>query len=453
MQNLFRFLFALLAFAIPIEHKYDKPMRFFSMKLIPEGITLPKWFETKLYFYPSDLIAPALLLIAIFALRIPLRQLFFDRSARFLWALLLLAALSVAASPLWNYPLLYLRLWQWFTGVFLFVLAAQRKESAPTILGAFIAMAAVQSLFAIAQYFHQGSFGLRLLGEPHFHRMMPGACGLAVPDGCRWIFDRWFAIFQDTNMVVRVMGTTAHPNVLGGFLALASLASLDFFDRSPKKGMWGLLLFLQLFAMNLTFSRGAIFAFGLGGAVWFFMKWKRSTHLFKAAALLISCTALIAFLFQEQIAHRGGIINYNEFASRSDSYRTGQQILALQMIQKYPLFGVGFQQFSTRAHEFLHTAPSQHVNGVHNIYLMMAAEMGLPALFCFLAFIGSVFLSLRGKEYSPFLPSLTAMLIGFLFIGCCDFYPTLFQMGRLLFFITAGLLAAHARKTEQFIIA
>jgi O-antigen ligase len=444
MQTLFRILFALLAFAIPIEHKYDKPMRFFSKSLIPDGLILPKWFETKLYFYPSDLIAPVLILIAIFALRIPFRRLLLNGSSYFLWFVLFFAAVSVAASPLWNYPLLYFRLWQWLTGLLLFMLAANLKECSKTILGASIAMGSLQSLLAIAQYFHQGSFGLRILGEPNFSRAMSGVSSFAVPDGCRWIFDRWAGIFFEPNIVVRVMGTAAHPNVLGGFLVLTSLASLDFFESSKRKWMWAVLIFLQLFAMNLTFSRSAIFAFGLGAAVWFAMKCKHSPHLFKAAALLISSMALMGFLFQEQIAHRGGIVNYNEMVSGSDSYRTGQQKLALQMIQKYPLSGVGFQQFSLRAHEFLHTDPSQHVNGAHNIYLMMAAEMGLPALLCFLAFIVSIFRSIRCANYSPFLPSLTAMFIGFLFIGFCDFYPTLFQMGRLLFFTTAGLLVASS---------
>jgi len=446
MQNIFRVLIALLAFAIPIEHKYDKPMRFFSQRLIPEGLILPKWFETKVYFHPSDLIAPLLILIAIFAFKIPLRRLFFQRSASFLWTLLCFATISIIASPLCHYPLPYFRLWQWITAIFLFCLAANRKETSPLVLGSLIAAATCQSLLAIAQYFHQSSFGLRLLGEPSFHRSMDNVCGFKVPGGYRWVFDRWFGMSFDTNLLVRVMGTTSHPNVLGGFLALTSLATLDFFDRSKRKWIWALLLFLQLFALTVTFSRAAIFGFGFGACIWFAMKRRHSPHLFKVAALLISFAAIFGFLFQDQIIHRGGIVNYNKLATESDAYRLEQQNLAFQMIQKYPLTGVGFQQFSTRAHEFLGIDPQQHVNGVHNIYLITAAEMGLPALLCFLAFLLSLFLSLRYAEYSPFLSSLTAILIAFLFIGFCDFYPTQFQMGRLLLFLTAGLLAAHGKE-------
>ena len=424
-------------------------MRFFSNRLIPEGLTLPKWFETKLYFYPSDLIAPVLILIALFALKIPFRRLFLEKNAPFLWGICFFGALSVAASPLWNYPLLYLRLWQWLTGAFLFVLAANLRDRDKTIrilLLSLIAMASLQSLLAIAQYFHQGSFGLRILGEPNFSRAMSGASAFHVPDGCRWILDRWAGISYDTNVVVRVMGTAAHPNVLGGYLALTSLASLDFFTASKKKWLWSGLIFLQLFALNLTFSRAAIFAFAIGAAIWFAIKRKTSLP---AAILLFSSAALIGFLFQEQLFHRGGVVNYNALVSSSDGFRIDQQNLALQMIQKHPFFGVGFQQFSIQAHEFLNNDPKTHVNGAHNIYLMMAAEMGTLALLCFLAFI---LLSFRRLEPSPFLPSLLAMFIGLLFIGCCDFYPTLFQMGRLLFFLTAGLIAAHGQLRNQLVI-
>jgi len=446
MQNLFRFFFALLAFAIPLEHKYDKPLRFFSKSLIPDGLILPKWFETKIYFYPSDLIAPVLILFAIFAFKVPLRRFFFDRTHSFLWAFFLFGALSIVASPLCHYSLLYIRLWQWLTAIFVFCLAAHKKEFAPTLLRALIAIAILQSLFAIAQYFHQGSFGLRLFGEPEFNRGIKSACALKVPGGYRWIFDR--GTLFNTNIIVRVMGTTAHPNVLGGFLALTTLASLGFFNLSQKKWVWSLFIFIQLSAMTLTFSRGAIFAFGVGAIIWFMMHWKHSPHLAKAATLLCFCAVTIGFLFQDQLTHRGGFVNYNELAAGSDAYRLQQQTLSLDMIQRHPFFGVGFQQFSLRAHEFLPIDPTQHVNGVHNIYLMIASEMGLIALVCFLAFLISLFLSIRNAPYSPILASLTAMLIAFLLIGCCDFYPLLFQMGRLLFFITAGLLIAHAKTSE-----
>lgn len=56
-------LLILLFFAIPIEHKYDKLFRFFSLTLIPSGLELPKNFESKIYFYMSDFIGLFFLLL------------------------------------------------------------------------------------------------------------------------------------------------------------------------------------------------------------------------------------------------------------------------------------------------------------------------------------------------------------------------------------------------------
>lgn len=441
MKRIYLFFFTLLAIILPIEHKYDKPLRYFSKGLIPEGLILPKWFDPKLYFYPTDLAAPILLLLTLFTFKTPLRRLLFDRTTNFLWAMLLLSILSVTLSPYWNYPLFYLRLWQWGTAICFFCLAKQFREHLHFLCGALISMGLLQSLFAIAQYFNQGSFGLRLLGEPNFHPNMPGVTGFWVPGGSRWIFDSPTTL--DPSVVLRVMGTTSHPNILGGFLALTSLASLDCFVRSDKKWGWGTLIFLQLFGLTVTFSRSAIFAFFLGTFLWFLLNRKKALN---TSLILASSVAILSLLFHEQIASRGGIVNYNSFVQGADEFRTTKQHLAFQMIEKHPLTGIGFQQFSLRAHEILHNDPNQHVNGVHNIYLLMAAEMGLPALLCFLALIASIFWNIRNSSIPP---SLLCMAAALLFIGLFDFYLTQFQMGRLLLFLTLGLAASFGDKQRE----
>ncbi len=103
-------MLCLLAFAIPIEHKYDKLFRFFSLKLIPPNVVLPDFFDKKIYFYPSDLIALGLLFIALFALRVPIRRFFLSRGAVFLWLVFLFAFISILFSPLAHYAIPYIRL-------------------------------------------------------------------------------------------------------------------------------------------------------------------------------------------------------------------------------------------------------------------------------------------------------------------------------------------------------
>lgn len=450
-------LFALIAFAIPIEHKYDKPLRFFSKSLIPKGLELPSWFDKKIYFHPSDLIALALILLTLFVLKIPFRKLFLQRSSSLIWLLIALIALSIAASPLSTYALLYFRLWQWMTGAFIFGILAgideiHKKTLTKWILLSMISMGILQSSFAIAQYFHQGSFGLRILGEPNFNHASHSSA-IWCPEGARWIVDRLLGLDFGTTIVVRPMGTTPHPNVLGGFLALTGLASLSFLSLSKRKFIWSALIFLQFFALTITYSRGALFSYLIGVAIWFGWNWRTHNRkeLFKTAILLGSISFFLLILFHEQLAWRGGVFSSTKVSQRTHVYRSGLEHIAWRMIEKEPLFGVGFLQFSLRGQEFIEPEKksSDHINGVHSIYLILAAESGLLALLCFVGFVASILLRAVRAEPTPYIGSLIAMFIAILLIGGKDFYPLSFQIGKLLFFLTAGLLAAHNASTSR----
>jgi O-antigen ligase len=110
------------------------------------------------------------------------------------------------------------------------------------------------------------------------------------------------------------------------------------------------------------------------------------------------------------------------------------------MIQKHPITGVGYQQFGMNSLSYLNQAPGM----THNIFLLIAAETGLISLLAFLGWIGLIFWAAWRSAPLPETGLLFAAFIGFLFIGCCDFYPIFFQQGKLLFFGTAGLLARFA---------
>ena len=109
-------LLMLLAFLIPIEHKYDKLFRYFSLTLIPKGLEISKGFDKKIYFYVSDFLSMSLLFIGIFWFKIPLRRFF----AHPLWIVFVCALASIIVSPFIHYPLAYIRLLQLMTPLLLF---------------------------------------------------------------------------------------------------------------------------------------------------------------------------------------------------------------------------------------------------------------------------------------------------------------------------------------------
>src|SRR3990167_1225965 len=189
-KKCFHLLVFLLVFAIPIEHKYDKFLRYFSKSLLPPHLSLPMGFDKKIYFYPSDILAPLLCLSLLFAFRTPLQRLLFTKGTPYLWLLFFLATISIVLSPLAAYPVIYTRLFQLLTPILLFACFSHAPAPEKTARYAFYALvmaATCQSLLAIAQYFTQAPLGLRLLNEPHY------ATGtFFMFDGSRWLLDLFF---------------------------------------------------------------------------------------------------------------------------------------------------------------------------------------------------------------------------------------------------------------------
>lgn len=431
-------LLVLIAFAIPIEHKYDKLFRFFSLTLIPPGLEVSAQYEKKLYFYLSDLAVLVLTFIAIRWYRISARQ-FFGHP---LWMVFVCALCSIVVSPFHAYPVAYTRLWQLFTpfALFSFLAYAFSDEERPlvtrAVFWAILATALFQCLIGIGQYFHEGPLGLRLLGESSSFAI------ISVADHTRWIVDRWLSIELPSPIKIRATGTLPHANVLGGLLACSLLITYALRLRA-KRARWllGLAIPLQIFTLFITYSRSALFAWMIGTVLWFL--WARRENV-RALAIQIVVSALLCFvLLYPQLVQRGGIVNYSGGAVASDQGRLYHQNLALQVIKDHPLFGLGFWQFSEQAPKYFSPETPSYLRetGPHNIYLFLACETGLLSLAAFLTFILLLGLSAWRLPFTPETASLTAIFIAFLFIGCCDFYPILFQQGKLLFFLCAGLLA------------
>jgi len=79
---------------------------------------------------------------------------------------------------------------------------------------------------------------------------------------------------------------------------------------------------------------------------------------------------------------------------------------------------------------------------VHNIFLLIAAESGIPAAiaFCiYLAYI--VYLGYRKKE-SPLVAALLCMVLAYIFISFFDHYPYSLAQGQMIFFLLLGFLTA-----------
>jgi hypothetical protein len=203
----------------------------------------------------------------------------------------------------------------------------------------------------------------------------------------------------DLNRILRAYGALTHPNVLGGFLALATLAGLWFWLsiyvearatnwRGPKIKFLVLKLFLVLFALVIiilgllfTFSRGAILAFILAMlfifvTAIFHKQYLKLQVVIKMMVLFVMLVLFVNLLFpgvwQARLRASGDL----------EQQSISQRLSGLDQIdwknKKTLFFGQGLG-----ANTYVNLQPEQapyEVQPIHNVFLLALAELGLFGL-------------------------------------------------------------------------
>jgi len=472
MPKAHQFLLFFLFF-LPLQARILKPFHKLAKLLTPSSLDLPSCFAKKILFYTSDLCFLAFLIAALSSLKIDWRRFFWNGPAKYLSALAIISLLSLLFSQTPYFPLQYVKLFQYLLPFLLFCLipycfdARSFNPFLKNFFWAVFSISLLQSLIALVQYFTQDTLGLKFLGEPsHIKRF-----SFLAPGGIRWIFDQLFHHSRGVDYICRISGTMPHPNILGGFLFLGLMTSYTlYFEKYASKAKWLLLggIFLQIVALFLTFSRSAMIATTLGTLLWFYLIsfrcrnalqandtpphktpfWINSLLAVKKILLPLIFTFLLGIgtcltLFYTPLTHRGGVVNYNNNAQISDDERLTYQEVAVQMIEQHPLLGVGFNHFQIEMPKYgTKELTANLLSKVHNIYLLVYAEQGLLGLTAFLLFIFSVLRRSFRSAFNPFHASLFAAFIGYLFIGCCDFYLLRTNFMMFLFFGISAFLAA-----------
>lgn len=197
----------------------------------------------------------------------------------------------------------------------------------------------------------------------------------------------------------RPTGAFDHPNALADYLTLVGIPALALVlmgpQRIPRRTWWVALGVFGLSSATLliTLSRGGWAAMALGCLVVAAVYWRHrligSTHLL--GAVLAGAVALGAVL----AAYPQVIWRLTEPDDRSLESRTILNDQALAIIAEHPLTGAGFGAYNRAAHE-IHGEKWAQISPdyqeqilklvVHNHYLLVAAQLGIPALlfWCFL---------------------------------------------------------------------
>ena len=287
-----------------------------------------------------------------------------------------------------------------------------------------------ESVLVIAQWFKQGSIlGYWFFGE---NRFTVSTSGIATFD--------LFGVKK-----VRPYGTFPHPNVLGGYLSIVlpwvlhNLSSK--FNPEAEQARYGarvqnskfslssvfyLLSFaLGLSALCITFSRSAWFVGAFG--------------LFLTFGLFRKRSPLSTFNFSR--FEESPLADLLIFNSLSFLRRAELNWIALEMIKNHPLLGVGLNNFTVVMGQYGKVSGwTRFLQPAHNVYLLVASEIGLIGLVMFLCLLFSAFRLLLKKKNYLLLISLTQVAL----LCFVDHYFFTLQQTSLLFWLLVGLVFSSA---------
>lgn len=419
-------LLLLLVFLIPFQARIYKFLTPLSLSWIDSSWHLPPYFVPSADLFITDF----LLLILLLAVA--------KFSDKYLAMFLGVALLSIVVSDYASYPLPY---WRWSHLVLassLFIGVQRFRVPLESIARVVMTSSLVVCAVALSQYVMQHHLGLKILGEPTLISRHTLGAHFLMPKKAITSIDYFWNSEAATSTILRAAGTLPHPNVLGCFLLFSLIMTLYLYEKSEKKGIIGFCLVMQIITLFTTFSRAAIFAFAGASLL----------LLFKNRAIwkpLLIGIATSLFLFFPQLFYRGGVVSASSTgpALQADAMRVSMQHLAIQVIKDHPWFGVGFNNYLLAIPSYIQ---GQEVDAifVHNIYLLIAAEMGLIGLGIFLLFCG--YLLYRGWKTRDTLEGrvLLILFVSLLAIGWVDYHPFVVQQIRMIFFLTAGLLATRS---------
>ncbi|MCB8988935.1 MAG: O-antigen ligase family protein [Ardenticatenaceae bacterium] len=280
------------------------------------------------------------------------------------------------------------------------------------------------------------AIGLWLLPDDTANTLLNALQRLGYPGG--WVI-RY--IEENPALSERAIGTSVDPNVLGGLLLMiGALAGPQLVAKRPLFSRWFTIILFGLIAgaLVLTFSRSAMLGLAAGLVYVAVLRYRRLLPYMLVAGLLF----LLLPVTQGYVARFIEGIQGQDLATQM---RFGEYKDALILIQRYPIFGVGFAG----------TPDIDIYLGVANVYFTIAEVMGLVGLLAFFAVMGTVFIYAfinrhifkRYERLDAVWLGLHAALVGGLVAGVFDHYlfNLEFHHAVTAFWLFVGMATAATR--------
>lgn len=252
----------------------------------------------------------------------------------------------------------------------------------------------------------------------------------------------------------RPAGPSGDPDYFATSILFGFMLTLALWQFVRRRWLWvplTLLLGVFLFDIFATGSRGAMLAFIVGMAVfWFFLETPYKVPV--AAVALVAVFAVFAAYSVLVSGRTAG--RYAGGETKSLEYRLGWQKQSFGMIGYNPVFGVGTGNNLVNQHRFFDPRPPRKPENTANTYAQLASEAGIPAALLFIAFYLMVLLYLLkvvlhadDPELRHLATSLLAMLAAFFVFAATAHGLYIELMWSFLAFSVSVGLAARDRRT------
>jgi O-antigen ligase len=249
-------------------------------------------------------------------------------------------------------------------------------------------------------------------------------------------------------------GIYGNPNDLAFAIVLSlpfSLALLVRAKSMSRKGAWLFSMLIMVTALFLTASRAGFITLVISGAVclWHFGVKGKRPQLVVGTVLIVGLVLLIAGgrLKDRFMAISGDVQNsVDQSAYGSYEERRFLMLRSLEGIEHYPILGIGvhgFPPYSTKWKE------------VHNSYLEIAVEGGIPVLILYLMFFARGFKNLKILRRRRDLDTETTLLVGALhssligFVVGAFFAPEAYQFFPYFAVAYTSVIFAIVKEREK----
>lgn len=259
-------------------------------------------------------------------------------------------------------------------------------------------------------------------------------------------------VADDPNGIERAIGFAVDPNSYGGMLALiGTLAATQAVAERPimpRRWLYAMAGALAL-ATLLTQSRGALGGLVVGTLYAATLRYRRLWWPVVGAVLMVAILYLTLGIGANFVTR---VTEGIQFQDQANQMRLNEYQNAIQIIQRYPIFGIGFGS----------RGPDLDLGvGVSSIYLALAERVGLVGLFWFLAIIGAFFtrnmqsmrlaFAAHHDQRGALLLSLQAAIVAAMAVGLLDHYFFNIEFSHMvaLFWGCIGLALVVERIDDQ----